>query len=82
MDAVRTKVGENGRLVIPARIRRALHIDVGDTVVLRVENNELRVSSVREAVRRAQELVAKHVPEGVSLMDELIAERRRELRRE
>lgn len=75
-------MGENGRLVIPARIRRALHIDVGDTVVLRVENNELRVSSVREAVRRAQELVAKHVPEGVSLMDELIAERRRELRRE
>jgi hypothetical protein len=33
-------------------------------------------------VRRAQEIVRKHVPEGVSLADELIAERRAEAARE
>lgn len=36
----------------------------------------------KEAIRRAQERVRRYVPEGVSLSDELIAERRAEARRE
>ena len=82
MDTRRARIGENGRIVIPASIRRALDFDVGDTVVLRVEDNELRVSSLREAIRRAQDMVRRHVPADVSLVKELIAERRREAERE
>jgi hypothetical protein len=32
-------------------------------------------------LRRSQEIVRKHVPEGVSLVDELIAERKQEAKR-
>jgi len=49
---------------------------------LEVVNGELRRWSREEAVRQAQELVRQHVPEGVSLVDELIAERRTEAARE
>ena len=35
-----------------------------------------------KAIRRAQEILAKYVPEGRSLADELIAERRAEAARE
>jgi AbrB family looped-hinge helix DNA binding protein len=72
----RGQVGEKGRIVIPAAIRKALGIDVGDKVLLRVEDYELRISTMRSRLRRAQEHVRKYVPAGVSLSEELSAERR------
>ena len=41
-----------------------------------------RVLSRAAAIREAQELVRRYVPEGVSLVDELLAERRAEAARE
>lgn len=77
-DVVRTKVTQGGRIVIPAEMRRRLGIEIGDDVSVVVDNGSLRIRTQRESIKRAQELVRKFVPEGVSLVDELIAERRRE----
>jgi len=78
----RMRVNENGRVVIPASFRKALGINVGDEVVLRIEDNELRIMTLKRRVERAQRLVQKHVKPGTSLVDELIAERREAARRE
>lgn len=75
-------VGPDGRIVIPAQYRRALGIEAGDELRLRAENGELRLISRRAAIKRAQSIVRRYVPEGVSLSDELIAERRAEAARE
>ncbi len=75
---VTTKVGKGGRVVIPANIRRRMGLNEGDEVILRMEDEELRVITPRQALRKAQALVRRHVPEGASLVEELIAERRRE----
>jgi AbrB family looped-hinge helix DNA binding protein len=77
-----TRINENGRVVIPASFRRALGIQSGDTIVLRIENNELRITSLRQRLAKAQHLVRKHVAATMSLVDELIAERREAARRE
>lgn len=77
-----TRINENGRVVIPASFRRALGIQPGDTVVLRIENNELRMTTLRQRLAKAQQLVRKHVTQATSLVDELIAERREAARRE
>lgn len=77
-----TRVNENGRVVIPASIRRALGIRSGDTVVLRVEDDELRITTLSKRLARAQELVRSHIAPNISLADELIAERREAARRE
>ncbi len=77
-----TQIGEGGRVVIPAVMRAALGVQGGDTVLLRFDDGELRILTPRQAIRRAQELVRQYVPEGVSLADELIAERRLEAARE
>ena len=82
MLARRVKIIEGGKLVIPAAMRRSLGIATGDTVLVGVDDGELRVRSLDKAVARAQALVRRHVPSGVSLADELIAERRREAERE
>lgn len=71
-----------GRLVVPSHLREALHFNVGDQLLLRVEDGELRVISRMEAIRRAQQLIAQSIPASVSLVDELIADRRAEAARE
>ena len=76
------KIAEGGRLVIPAEYRRELGLEPGDEVIIRLEDGELRILSRAEAVKRAQELVARHVKKNHSLVDELSAERREEASRE
>lgn len=71
----RLRVNENGRVVIPASFRKALGISVGDEVVLRIEDDELRITTLKLRLERAQRLVRQHVKPGTSLVDELIAER-------
>jgi len=73
---------KGGRFVVPARFRKEMGWDQGDKLSLEVVDNELRVISVKQAILSAQELVARRVPAGVSLVDELIRERREEVRRE
>lgn len=82
VEAQRVKIVDGGKLVIPAAMRRQLGIGTGDTVLVDVDNGELRVRSVTRAIERARAILRRHVPDGVNLADELIADRRREAERE
>ena len=75
MIQIKTKLGEGGRIVIPAEYRQALGLQVGDEVILRLEGKELRIFTLNQAIKRAQELVSHYIPLERSLADELIAER-------
>lgn len=82
MSFIRARVNEGGRVVIPAEFRKALGIGPGDEVILRLENGEIRLMTVEQSVRRAQQLFREFMPPGRMLSDELIAERRAEAARE
>ena len=45
---------------------------------MRLDGEELRVVSDATEVQRVREMIAGYVPEGESVVDELILERRRE----
>lgn len=72
----RLRVNENGRVVIPATFRKALGINPGDEVLLRLEDDELRITTQKKRLEKARRLIRKYVKPGESLVDELIAERR------
>jgi antitoxin PrlF len=76
------KVDKQGRLVLPAPVRSAMGIEGGGQVTLELDDDEVHLSSTRLAIRRIQRELSKYVPEGVSLVEELIAERRDEAARE
>lgn len=78
------KIDGAGRIVIPAEMRAAMMVKPGDTVTAEVVDGEFRIVSPGVALEKvrafAREWKAKNP--GVSVVDELIAERREEARRE
>lgn len=75
-------LGDRGRLVLPARLRRRLDLKPGDRLIVTVDDSGgFRVVSAREQARKLRGLYRDLAP-GRSLVDELIAERREEARRE
>lgn len=71
-----------GRLVIPASFRKEMGWKPGDELTLSIANNELRVLSRSQAIERLRAEIRKRVRPGISLADDLIRERREEVRRE
>ena len=78
----RIQIHKGGRLVVPVKLRKALNIKAGDEVVVRLENDSIRLIPMQQAVNLAQKAVKQYVPKGVSLVDELIKARREEARAE
>lgn len=82
MNVQRGKLVSGGRLQVPADIRRALGLKDGDTVRMEVVDGALHVRPFRDVLREIQQKMREYVPEGVSLADELIADRRAETAKE
>ena len=82
MTAVKGKVVEGGRIIVPAAFRKSMGLSKGDTVFMELHGDELRVRPARSALRRIQAKLRALAPSEGSVSDELIAERRAEAERE
>lgn len=78
----RVRMSDGGRIVIPLRFREAMDVKSGDELVLRMEDDCLKVYSLKEAVRQSQAIVRRYVASDRSLAAELIRDRKREARHE
>ena len=81
-EQTRMRVGQNGRMVIPAAFRKAMGIEVGDEILLRMEDDELRITTQQRRIRRAQRRAQRYLKPGASLVEELFSERREVARNE
>lgn len=79
--SVDVSLGRQGRLVIPAQLRRSLGLVEGDRLVARQEANRLVIEKPEQIKQRLKARFAQ-VPAERNLVDELIADRREESRRE
>jgi AbrB family looped-hinge helix DNA binding protein len=73
----KARLGETGRIVIPADYRKALGLRPGDEVVLELRDQEVRIVPAKFAVARAQRLVRNYIAPEVKLVESLIADRRK-----
>ncbi len=79
---VRTKVTQGGRIVIPAEMRKQLGIEIGEDVNLSLEEGAVNISTSKSALERLQKAAQTVAKGNVSVVDELIAERRSEAENE
>lgn len=77
-NIVKTKVTQGGRIVIPAEMRKQLGIEIGEDINLTLENDSLKISTQKFALRRIREAVKLFGTSDYSIVDELIADRRKE----
>jgi AbrB family looped-hinge helix DNA binding protein len=80
-EAIEVTVGPQGRLVVPAALRRRLGLQPGDVLVATADEDRL-VLERRDAILARLQGRFAHIPPDVSLADELIAQRRQEAERE
>lgn len=79
----RTRINQQGRIVIPAECRAAAGLKPGDELLVEtVGEGELRLRTKQQAIKEAQAIVARYVPKGRDLVQELIDERRAEAARD
>ena len=78
---VEVNLGRQGRLVIPASLRRSLGLSEGDRLIAREEAGRLVLEKQETIKQRLKTRFAK-VPEDRSLADELIADRREAAKQE
>ena len=64
--------------MIPAPCREALNLQTGDEVLLKLMDGELRLSSRKQAVSRAQTWAQSLNPKGQSVVEQLLKDRQEE----
>ncbi len=76
------KILDGGRLILPVDYRRTLDIKPGDSVIIELDGDELRIRSRLAAIRRVQADARGRVPAGAEIVDDFIAEKRAEAARQ
>ncbi len=82
MDAdtamLRLAIGQDGKVQLPASVLDALGLKPGGIAIAELQADRLTVLSVAESIRRVQQMVRELIPNRTGLVDDLIADRRRE----
>lgn len=83
VEAFTLEVKENGRVFLPVAFRQSMGVQSGDRLIARVtEKGKAELVTAGHAIASARGMFAHLAPEGVSMVDELIQERREEAARE
>ena len=73
---------DNGRVVLPIALRKALGLVKGDKVMIEAEGDRVTLTTARLRRKRAQEIAKKYAQPGVSVVEEFLQGKRAEAARE
>ena len=71
------EVHQSGRITIPAPIRKAFHVNKGDVLTIRQEEQTIKIVTTQQAMDRARELAAPYLGED-STVDDFLQWRKEE----
>ena len=69
MQEQRIKLGEGGRLIIPAPYRKAMGVHPGDELIIRMQDGELRLFQQTQALKRIRAAVRRRKLENYGVRD-------------
>lgn len=76
------QVAENGRMNLPADVRRALGLNGAGRIILTQDENGVLLTTADHALKRVRALAAPFKQDGRSVVDELLADRREDALRD
>lgn len=69
MKVFKSYIDNNGRLAIPVKVRKKLHLNIGDKVSVNYSDSELIVSTFHSNIEKARNILSKY--ENLDLQEEL-----------
>jgi AbrB family looped-hinge helix DNA binding protein len=69
IESIDVKVASNGRMILPASVRKAMGLHGDAKVILTVENDQVRLSPIGHGVSRAQALYREHAKQARTVDD-------------
>ena len=76
-QSIDVKVASNGRMILPASVRKVMGLHGDAKVILTVENDQVRLSPICHGVSRAQALYREHAKQARTV-DDLLSDRKAE----
>lgn len=80
MFAKKVTFDTNGRIAIPAKMRKLLHLNPGDDVILKYEEGQITLTSYAHNIEKVRNIVQKYTNR--SLLEELKDLRKEDAERE
>ena len=75
------RIAQNGRMVLPRSARNALGVTGAGVVLLSIDGDAVKLTSMAQSIKRAQELYRQHAAHDLPV-EEFLAERRADALRE
>jgi AbrB family looped-hinge helix DNA binding protein len=82
LEECKATIGPHGRVVVPAPIRKSLNWKEGTVLTFAVKDGQVVVSDQLAALRRFQDYAQSLIPLETDVLEDFLAERRAEARRE
>ena len=76
------RIDDTGRLILPQPVRMEQGLGGGDELVVSIEDGAIVLRTYEEAMQRLQDAFSEGISADVSLVDELITQRREEAARD
>jgi len=76
-QSIDVKVASNGRMILPASVRKAMGLHGDGKVILTVEDDQVRLSPIGHGVSRAQALYREHAKQARTI-DDFLTDRKAE----
>lgn len=77
VQSIDVKVASNGRMILPASVRKAMGLHGDAKVILTVEEDQVRLSPIGHGVSRAQALYREHAKQARTT-DDFLSDRKAE----
>ncbi|PCJ26921.1 MAG: AbrB/MazE/SpoVT family DNA-binding domain-containing protein [Rickettsiales bacterium] len=78
----KAKISKGGKISIPSICRKALNVSDGDELLFDISDNQVVISPVKFTLQKIRKLLKDRNPSKTSLVDELLQERKQELKNE
>ena len=78
----KAKVSKGGKIAIPSACKKALNILDGDELLFDITENQVIISPVKFTLQKVRKLLKENNPTKRSLVEELLQERKQELKNE
>jgi bifunctional DNA-binding transcriptional regulator/antitoxin component of YhaV-PrlF toxin-antitoxin module len=78
----KAKISKGGKVSIPIVCRKYLKISEGEEIIFKIADNQVTISPLKATLQKVRDMVNKYHDSNESLVEQLLLERKKDLKNE